>query len=82
MGFLREKRKSNQEDKNREQLLREIDNAKQIIENVYRNMAYIADPDMIDCCIYELNAWELRYKVLLRQMKNEESKACMVNIKK
>lgn len=80
MGIFRGKNNEKEEARKRQELLKEIENAKEIIENVYKNMAYIADPDMIDCCIYELNAWELRYKVLLKQMKHEESKVERVHV--
>ena len=30
------------------------------------------DPVLIDCCIYEINAAQLRYQFLLRRIKNQE----------
>lgn len=35
---------------------------------VYSHFEQVTDPDLIDCCIYEVNAVQKRYKYLLRQL--------------
>lgn len=60
----------------RAELMAEL-KARDDIDALYANLSYVVEPDMIDCCIYELNALQLRYKILLNQMKDEEAKACM-----
>ena len=47
--------------------------AQQNFENAYKGLANVNDPDLIDSYIYEINAANLRYKVLLRDVKTLES---------
>ena len=42
-------------------------------ENAYKGLENVDDPDLIDLFIYEINAANLRYKVLLRDIKNSET---------
>lgn len=72
--FWNKKKEKEYEDEKRKELLMELDEAKNAINAIYTNFSYIVEPDMIDCCIYELNALQLRYKILLNQVKNEEDK--------
>lgn len=72
--------RKNEEDltaEKRAELMAELKAARDDIDAIYANLSYVVEPDMIDCCIYELNALQLRYKILLNQMKDEEAKACM-----
>ncbi len=39
-------------------------------EDAYKGLQNVNDPDLIDSYIYEINAANLRYKVLLRDVKN------------
>lgn len=39
------------------------------LDCAYSNFENALDPDLIDCSIYELNAAQQRYKVLLQQAK-------------
>ena len=43
--------------------------AQQSFENAYIGLENVNDPDLIDSYIYEINAANLRYKVLLRDVK-------------
>ena len=43
------------------------------MEAAYSNFENVVDPDLIDSCIYELNAIQNRYKFLLKQMKASEA---------
>lgn len=53
-----------------EELLRlEINKAKIALEAAYSNFENVVDPDLIDSCIYEVNAVQKRYKFLLKQAK-------------
>lgn len=72
----------NKEDKNEEinkknELLKELKQAREAIDAVYTNLSYVVEPDMIDCCIYELNALQIRYKIILNEVKAQEARACM-----
>ena len=38
------------------------------LQDAYRNLENVVDPDLIDCYIYEVNAVQKKYKYLLRQI--------------
>lgn len=50
-------------------LLTEIQQTKWALDSAYSNFENVVDPDLIDCCIYELNAVHKRYKYLLEKAK-------------
>lgn len=48
--------------------------AQRNLQDAYtRELANVKDPDLIDCYIYEVNAANLRYQVILRDYKQLES---------
>ncbi|ABX40417.1 YaaL family protein [Lachnoclostridium phytofermentans] len=61
--------KKNQDEFNKE-LLKEIANTQKELESAYSNFENVVDPDLIDSCIYQVNAIQHRYKFLLKQVKN------------
>ena len=54
---------------NHKQLLQELKETKNALDTAYANLSYVVEPELIDCCIYELNAIQLRYKFILSQVK-------------
>ena len=54
---------------NKSLLLDEINKTKMEMEAAYSHFENVVDPDLIDSCIYELNAVQTRYKFLLKQAK-------------
>ncbi len=50
-----------------EQLLEDIRKTKLALDTAHSNFNNALDPDLIDCCIYELNAMQRRYAFLLKQ---------------
>ncbi len=50
-------------------LIDEINKTKLALEAAYSNFENVVDPDLIDSCIYEMNAVQNRYKFLLKQAK-------------
>lgn len=50
-------------------LINEINKTKIAMEAAYSNFQNVVDPDLIDSCIYELNAVQNRYKFLIKQAK-------------
>lgn len=54
-------------------LLNEINKTKLALEAAYSNFENVVDPDLIDSCIYEMNAVQNRYKFLLKQAKASET---------
>ncbi len=63
--FSRTRKKSPHDDL----LIKEINKTKLALEAAYSQFEYVVDPDLIDSCIYELNAIQNRYKYLLKQAK-------------
>jgi hypothetical protein len=53
-------------------LMNEINHIKIELEAAYSNFQNVVDPDLIDSCIYHLNAVQNRYKFLLKQAKTLE----------
>ncbi len=53
-------------------LLDDIKRTKSDLELAYSNFENVVDPDLIDCCIYQVNAAQLRYKFLLSRVKQIE----------
>ncbi len=51
----------------KEQLLSDLQLAKIALNDAYTNFEHVSDPDLVDCCIYELNAVQKRYHFLLKQ---------------
>lgn len=41
--------------------------------NAYKNFENVIDPDLIDSCIYEMNSLQLKYKFLLRKLKETDN---------
>ena len=56
----------------RQELRTQIENTRHTIDSVRNHFEQEVDPTLIDCCIYELNAAQLRYQFLLRQFKDLE----------
>ena len=50
-------------------LMNEINKTKIALEAAYSNFENVVDPDLIDSCIYELNAIQNRYHFLLKILK-------------
>lgn len=52
----------------REQLLSDLKLTKTALDDAYTNFENAVDPDLVDSCIYEVNAVQKRYHFLLKQM--------------
>lgn len=60
-------------DANIEELRQELQQTQDAMDRAYANLSYVIEPELIDCCIYELNAVQLRYKFILSQVKTVEA---------
>ena len=56
----------------RQELLNEIEEIKLSLETAHSNFDNASDPDLVDSCIYEMNAIQYKYKYLLKQMRKME----------
>jgi hypothetical protein len=52
-----------------DELMIEIAKTQRDLDSAYQNFENVVDPDLIDSCIYEVNAIQHRYKFLLREAK-------------
>jgi len=59
-------------DRNYALLLDDLKKTKKDLELAYSNFEHVVDPDLIDCCIYQVNAAQMRYKFLLGRVKQFE----------
>jgi hypothetical protein len=50
-------------------LMYEIAKTQKDLESAYQSFENVIDPDLIDSCIYEVNAIQHRYRFLLREAK-------------
>lgn len=50
-------------------LLEELAQAKSALDTAYSNFENVTEPELIDCYIYELNAVQMKYRFLLRKVK-------------
>lgn len=54
-------------------LLDDLQKTKSDLEVAYDNFEHVVDPDLIDSCIYQVNAMQMRYKFLLGRVKQLEN---------
>ena len=55
-----------------EDILASLKEAKLEIDQVFQRFEYATDPYLIDSCIYEIKALQLKYEYLRRQIKAQE----------
>ena len=66
------KKESETAKRKKEELMQELKEVQKSLDRAYENFSYVVDPELIDCCIYELNAGQMRYKYLMRKMKEDK----------
>jgi hypothetical protein len=73
MGLLKKKPAPVTYTYNQKYLKDELKMTQDDLTAAYENLDNAIDPDLIDCCIYQLNSVQKRYKYLLRQAKQCEA---------
>ena len=56
----------------KKRMINDLHQTAQDLQDAYRNLENVIDPDLIDCYIYELNSVQMRYKFLLTSIRNYE----------
>ncbi len=56
----------------KEELMEELIQVQKRIDLLYHNLSYVVEPELIDSCIYELNAFQSRYTFILKQVKKAD----------
>ena len=57
------------------ELRRELGKTAQALRSAHDKFNYVCEPEMVDACIYEINALQSRYSYLLRCIKGMEPMA-------
>lgn len=57
----------------REELLSEIEEIKQSLATAHSHFENACDPDLVDSCIYQVNAIQYKYKYLLKEIRKVEN---------
>lgn len=70
-GFLRSRRES-QREQARRALVEGMAQTRVLIAQAYGGFNAVADPDLIESYVFEINALQARYSYLLRQLKELE----------
>lgn len=59
-----------------ERLRADLEATKRSLESAESNFQNVVDKELIDCCIYEVNAAQSRYAFLLRKLKEFQGVTC------
>lgn len=73
MIMKKNKKELSPEEIKRKKLLEELSEVQNDLNRTYTNLENVVDEELIDCLIYELNATQIRYRVILNQVKQLET---------
>ena len=73
MIMKKNKKELSPEERKRKKLLEELLEVQNDLNRTYTNLENVVDEELIDCLIYELNATQIRYRVILNQVKQLET---------
>ena len=71
-SFQKKPQKRKQDSPDILELKKQIEASKLAMSSAQNQFEHVVDPTLIDCYIYELNAAQLRYQFLLKNLKNKE----------
>ena len=63
------KKAAKQREEERRQLLEGMKQTRSQLNYAYAQFNVYSDPDLVDACVYEINALQSRYSYFVRQMK-------------
>ena len=67
--FGRRRRAMDREEEERTQLMEEMAQTRVLLNQAYADFNAHSDPDLVDCCVFTINALRSRYSYLVRQVK-------------
>lgn len=67
------RRASAQREEERRQLMEGMRDTRAQLNHAYAQFNFYSDPDLIDACVYEINALQSRYSYYVRQVKQLEA---------
>lgn len=68
------RRMSAQQEEERRQLVEGLRETKTQLDHAYAQFNFYSDPDLVDACVYEINALQSRYSYYMRQVKLLEAR--------
>ena len=69
---FRRRRVLTPEEEERQQLMEEMAQTRLLLNQAYADFNIHSDPDLVDSCVYTINALRSRYSYLVRQFKRLE----------
>lgn len=63
-------RRETPEEQERRELLENMAETRRLLNQAYRSFNSYSDPDLIESCVYEINALQSRYSYLVRRVKD------------
>ena len=63
------RRASAQREEERRQLMEGMRDTRAQLNHAYAQFNFYSDPDLVDACVYEINALQSRYSYFVRQVK-------------
>ncbi len=70
----RRRRDTNAREEERRQLLEGMAQTRALLNQAYADFNVQSDPDLVDSCVYTINALRSRYSYLVRQIKRLDSR--------
>ena len=74
-GISARRRRGKAPESERELLQRELQETRLRLSQAYADFNFHSDPDLVDACVYTINALRSRYSYLVRQAKRLEREA-------
>ncbi len=71
---FRRRRGSAPEEEERQQLREEMEHTRLMLSQAYADFNVHSDPDLVDSCVFTINALRSRYSYLVRQFKLLEAR--------
>ena len=63
------KKRNNTAQSNTAELQRELRDTAQALRRAYERFNYVCEPELVDACVFEINALQAKYNYLLRLAK-------------
>ena len=67
------RRRAAAREEERRQLVEGMRETRALLNHAYAQFNFYSDPDLVDACVYEINALQSRYSYFVRQVKLLES---------
>ena len=71
-------RRTDPVEEERRQLLSGMADTRRLLNQAYTDFNAHSDPDMVDSCVYEINALQARYTYLARRLRELEHRAAEI----